>query len=66
MSAHRPFWDRVLFTFTFDKMKGTKPTHHGSHSQQQEPGHYPKGGAGYLHLKPGDRFRFFFSPMGLL
>ena len=26
----------------------------------------PKAVRKYLHLKPGDRFRFFFSPMGLL
>jgi antitoxin PrlF len=39
---------------------------HGSYTQQQRTSHDPKAVRERLHLKPGDRFKFFFHPDGVI
>ena len=47
-------------------IKGKGEVFHGSYPQQQKPSYDSKQVREYLHLKPGDRFKFFLQPDGVV
>jgi antitoxin PrlF len=64
MTSHRPFWDRVLFTLPLIKCKARSARMMEATLSSKNQATIPKAVREYLHLKPGDRFRFFFQPDG--
>jgi antitoxin PrlF len=64
MTSHRPFWDRVLFTLPLIKCKARSARMMEATLSSKNQATIPKAVREYLHLKPGDRFRFFFQDDG--